>query len=265
MSDKPKTKRPPRRKVVYSGGDLPAPQSGSGITIAGSTTLEEFVDTEASKETGEALVPDKNLPGHSRRFNRGYDRYESKKGARQPARVYTRREINAMEWEKIMENQKTVDGVIASLLLSGREVTGRELQENVVRQLNTTKKKYSTRSTYLFHKTDFGKFIESRRDGKGAAYKLVPAALECKPEELLFFVHKSNTKARNAVLEHHKGLVAYLEEEKEAPTSKPEKDLTPKVEPTGKTVQEAVATAIVQELGVNVNVSGRIEIVFKLG
>jgi hypothetical protein len=172
-----------------------------------------------------------------------------------------------MNWEKIMENQKTIEGVITSLLLSGREVTGRELQNNCMRQLNVTKKKYSQRSTYMFHKTDLGKFIVSRRDGKGASYKLVAAALECKVDELVIFVYKGNKEGRAAVLEHHKGLAPYLEEKAEEKKDEASDKLSKKKEKQEKSTSDGIATAInnvvSQELGVNVSVDGRIEIVFK--
>ena len=244
-----------QRKIIR-GGELPK-TSGSGVTI-GDHSLEEFVADEEAKEFGETLVPD-NLAT----YHKSHPKYAEQKGHRGPTRVYTRREINAMEWEKIMEAQKNIEGVIAALLLSGREVTGREIQNNAIRQLNITKKKYSQRSTYLFHKTDFGKFITSRRDGKGACYKLVPAALECKVEELLFFVHKSNPEARKKVLEHHKGLSAYLEPDvKEKKEEAKEKFLVSSQDKKPDIV-DTINSAVAQELGVNVNVQGRVEIVFK--
>lgn len=247
------------RRIIVKGGELPDQKSGSGVTI-GEHTLEEFVAEEESKEIGEVLTPDRRPVYH-----KGYDKHLAYRESSGHTRIYTRREINAENWEKIMESQKTVDGIVASLLLSGREVTGRELQENCIRQLNIPKKKYSMRSTYLFHKTDFGKFITSRRDGKGATYKLVPAALECKPEELLYFVHKSNIEAREKVLEHNKGLAAYLDPDEKEKKAESKDNLLAKEETVKKAMTSAVAEAISQSLGVNVNVSGRIDIVFKLG
>ena len=246
------------RRIIIKGPDIPK-DSGSGVKI-GDRTLEEFIAEEESREIGEVLTPERKPVYH-----KGYDKHLAYKESSGHTRIYTRREINAENWEKIMENQKTIEGVIAALLLSGREVTGRELQNNCVRQLSITKKKYSTRSTYLFHKTDFGKFITSRRDGKGAVYKLVPAALDCKPEELLFFIYKGNDEARNKVLEHHKGLAAYLEPKEKKKEEVTTKDLTPTTRDTGKFIRNVVSEAIAQELGVNVKVSGRVEIVFKLG
>ena len=248
------------KRIIIRGGELPEKSSGSGVKV-GDHTLEEFVAEEEAKEMGEVLTPDKGSAYH-----KGYDKHLPRKESNGPTRVYTRREINQMEWEKMMESQKSIEGVIAALLLSGREVTGKELQNNCVRQLNITKKQYSTRSTYLYHKTDFGKFIESRRDGKGASYKLVPAALECKPEELMFFIHKSNVEARNKVLEHHKGLAAYLEsdvKEKKAKAKEKSLEKNDEKEVKGSSLSTGLSEVISNVLGVNVNVSGRIEIVFK--
>jgi hypothetical protein len=247
---------------TLKGGDLPPPRSGSAVTV-GDKTLEEYVDEQEGREFKDRLTPDNVIPYHKNRA-----RYADHKEPTDPARVLTRREINAENWEKIMENQKTVDGVITALLLSGREVSGRELMNNCVRQINgLTKKKYSTRSTYLFHKTDFGKFIQSRRSGKGATYKFVAAALECKPEELMYFIYKDRKEAREQVLEHHVGLKPYLEDP--APKSKDPvkpKTTTPQLsQPPVDNVVEVVREAIGKALGVEVKVSGRVEIVFKLG
>jgi hypothetical protein len=266
-----------RRKIIR-GGELPERISGSGVTIDETTTLEEFVAEEEAKEIGEALVPDNLVTYHKSRAR--YVDTSKKKGH---VRVYTRREINVMNWEKLMENQKNIEGVIAAVLLSGQEMSGSEIQEACMKQLGVTKRQYSTRSTYLYNKTDFGKFIESRRDAKGKCFKLVPAALDCKPGELMHFVYKGSDKAREVVLEHHKGLIPYLEPEKPK-----EEDVESKLAEKREKLKEKMATmraskekkrkkensnsngltevindVVAQELGVNVSVAGRIEIVFK--
>lgn len=242
------------KRIILKGGSLPPPKSSSGIEIGGKT-LEELLGEVEAKELGEQLVPDNVLPYHKSRA-----RYAEEKGKREPTRILTRREINAENWEKIMENQKTIEGIIAALLLSGREVTGREIQENCVRRLGISKKMYSQRSTYLYHKTDFGKFIESRRDGKGASYKLVSAALECRPEELVHFVYKGNAKARETILEHHKGLQPYLEDK---PKELAEEQKLPKVKektlPSGTSIKPILPSSV----GVNIVVSGQVEVVFR--
>ena len=261
-----------KKTIRLRGGDLSRPSSGSAVTIDGKT-LEEYIAEEEAKELGEELHPD-----HLSVYHKSRPRYAEKKEGKGPTRILTRREINAENWEKIMENQKSIEGVIASLLLSGREVRGAEIQNNCMRQLGITKKKYSTRSTYLYHKTDFGKFIESRRDGKGAAYKLVPAALDCKPEELMLFIYKGNDKARETVLEHHKGLRPYLEVDKEKKESKIDKKISDysdmmdeAKEKLAKVREKDVATAlnnsikpiVPSSLGVNIVVSGKVEVVFR--
>ena len=251
------------KRTIVKGGELPRPLSGSGITV-GDETLEEIVAEEESKEIAEEMTPE-NLA----LYRKNRSRIKAHKESNGPTRILTRREINAENWEKTMEQQKTIEGVIASLLLSGREVTGREMQNNCVRQIQgVTKKLYSQRSTYLYHKTDFGKFVVSRRDGKGAAYKLVAAALECKVEELLRFVYKGDKKGRETILDHHKGLRPYLESPaKEKKAEDRAKEKAKKPEPPSKETSIGIATAIrdvvAQELGVNVSVSGRVEIVFK--
>lgn len=249
------------RRIVVKGGDLTKPLSGSAVTLDG-RTLEEYLDEEEGKELKEKMTPE-NLALY--RKNRA--RLKEHKESNGTTRILTRREINAENWEKDMENQKTIEGVIASLLLSGREVSGSELQNNSMRQLGIPKKEYTGRSTYLFNKTDFGKFIEKRRGGKGFSRKLVPAALELKVEELMHFVYKGNPKGREMILEHHKGLRPYLESNK-AKVS----DLLEETKEKFKKIKDArtdgiataISKAVSQELGVKVSVTGRVEIVFKL-
>lgn len=165
-----------------------------------------------------------------------------------------------------MEHEKTMEGVMAALLLSGREVPGVELMNNCMRRLNVVKKKYSQRSSYLFSKTDFGRFVVKRREGKGTAYKLVPAALELKVEELMHFVYKGNKKGREAILEHHKGLRPYLEVEKPIEPDPPNSDEDTASDEPAKAapiMTNLIENAISQALGVNVIVKGRIDIVFR--
>lgn len=263
------------KRIKIRGGELEKPRSKSAITI-GKQSLEEFIADEESKEIGDTLTPDNLAPYHKSR-----SRYATNKGQSGHTRIYTRREINAMTWEKLLEDQKTIEGVIASILLSGKEVSGTEIQNTCVRHLNISKKRYSTRSTYLYNKTDFGKFIESRRDAKGRCFKFVPAALDCKPGELMHFVYKGNAKARATVLEHHKGLSAYLVEAKSKEKRERTKEELAEVkkkmeemrikkalkkeakEENAKSLSAAINDVVSQTLGVNVSVGGRIEIVFK--
>jgi hypothetical protein len=241
------------------GGELSKPISGSGIIIGGEKTLEELLAEEEAREMGETLVPD-NLAS----YHKTYAKHKERRESNGPARVLTRREINAEQWEKNMENAKTIEGVIAASLLSGREVSGKELQNNCLRRINgLTKKKYSTRSTYLFHKTDFGKLIESRREARGRSYKLVSAALELKPEELLQFVYK--TKARDVIVEHHKGLRPYLEEVKKEKVNPEKVEHGGVVEnkPEETSARAKIQSIVPSTLGVNIFVSGKVEVIFR--
>jgi hypothetical protein len=119
---------------------------------------------------------------------------------------------------------------------------------------------------YLMTKTDLGKVIERRHEGKGKAYKLVTAALDCRPEELATFAYKS--KARDKVLAHHKALKPYLQaDESEAKpelTHKAKADLADLGRP-GREITGILETALSETLGVNVTVSGCIEIKFTFG
>ena len=251
------------------GGELERPRSGSAITIEGNQTLEEFVSEQEAKELGEQLTPDTRGTYHKSRAR--HSEYKEPSGS---GRILTRREINAENWEAMVMNEKTIDGVITSLLLSGREVSGKELMNNCLQQVTgANKKKYSTRSTYLFHKTDWGKFVENRRSAKGRAYKFVAAALECKPEELLVFMYKGSPKARETILEHHKGLRPYLEDTKKKESEEDMKKrmaglrekraLKKKEREAPNSLSTVITNTVTERLGVDVSVGGRIEIVFK--
>lgn len=237
---------------VIRGGELKPSRSASAIEIGG-RTLEEVIAREESKDMEETLVPDKVI-----KYSKVKARHASHKEPNGPGRVFSVVEINAEKWESIMETMSTVEGVIVASLLSGKEVTGIQLRENCLKQVSgADKKSYLIKSSYIFSKTPFGKLITKRREGKGTAYRLVPAALDCRVDELMVFVGGGSSKARNTVLDHHKALRPYLEES-ETKTSE-----TPKLKEPIPDISNAIGTAISKALGVNVSVQGKIEIVFK--
>jgi len=266
---------------TFKGGEIPKSPSASGILIGGKVTLEEHVFLEEAKELGEELTPDNVKPYHKTKI-----KYKDHKESNKPGRILTRREINKEQWEKIIMAQTTIDSVIIGALLSGREIAGTELMNIVLEKVpEKLKTDYSCRSSYMFHKTDFGKFVTDRQVGNGKMFKLVTAALDCTVDELLPFLYKEKVDERLATLDKHIALRPFLEQ------TKPEKQIEvesvefkpdePKVEPeivnlkdfenikkTNEKVNTAIESAIskvINELGINVTVNGKVEFVFKWG
>jgi hypothetical protein len=256
------------------GGELDPSPSKSRITVGGQT-IEEYVAIKEARELGEELVPDNVKPYHKTRL-----KHQETKGSSSFGRILTRREINEEQWEKIMEAQKTIDEVIITSLLSGKEMSGNQLREAVIKHIpDTTPKSYSTRSSYIYHKTDLGKLIKCRRSAKGMAYKFVPAALDCTVEELAPFLYKGEMEKRQAILDRHIGLKPYLKpnapstkgkkiiepwEEKAGPgpgTIEPEKQK--KLEDFEVEAKHAIQNVMPNPLSLNVNIIGKVEIVFR--
>jgi hypothetical protein len=242
------------------GGELEKSCS-SDITFEG-RPLEEVLAEEEGKEMGEVLASDKISI-----YRKSGDGFTTHAEGHGPGKIWTRREVNKHTWEKMLMDSNTIDNAIIAVLLSGGEVSGSVIRDRVLTSLpGVTNKKYAQRMNYLMTKTDLGKVIERRQEGKGKAYKLVTAALDCRPEELATFAYKS--KARDKVLAHHKALKPYLQaDESEA---KPEPDPKSKVDlglltPPNGPITAALETALSESLGVNVTVSGCIEIKFTFG
>ncbi len=243
------------------------PKSGSSIRIkyAGRSikTLEEVIEEEVTKEKAKKITPDPVIPHHRKQI----PKFPAKNGRKGLAKIFTRREINKLKWKEIAMDATSIDECIAVVLLRGQEVSGPEIRGELAKVGKSfEKKKFQQRFSFILHKTGFGKLVESRREGKGRMFKLVTPALDLTGKELANFSYKG--KATEEVLANHPALNVYFED-KEKPVHKepqPGKktDLGDLVEATGP-LNGALEKVLSQELGVNVQVSGRVEIVFKLG
>ena len=263
------------------GGELPPSESASKITVGGQT-VEEWVAIKEARELGEELVPDNVIPYRKVRLKHKETTESSSFG-----RILTRREINEEQWEKIMEKQKTIEGVVISALLSGTEMSGTQLKDLVLKELPAKiQKDYQSRASYIFCKTDFGKFIVDRPEGGGKAFKLIPAALDCTVEELTSFLYLDNKRMaiRKKVLEKHQGLQPYLVPRKPArkgkkiieeweersgvgldpgPKAKSKLPKQKQLEDTELAAKNAIQGIIQNPLGLNVTITGKVEIVFR--
>ena len=263
--------------------DRPIPKiSGSGVTIGGSKTLEEYLDEKKAKEDQTELLSE-CFPLYTKPNTKIID---MKKGRKSYVRQYSRREINIKYWkEQLMEVNKgtlsqaaKIDLAILTILLSGKEHVGTELKKLVMEALpEITKKSFDIRCSHLIRKTDISKVVIIKRQGNNNVLKLVTAALDLTPQELHTFAYKNYSKQAE-VLAKHKALKPYFETEKSTGPQletkiglSNEADKEPEAMPTDKgkkwsdEINGTLETALSKALGVDVNVSGRIEIVFKFG
>ena len=243
------------------GGEIDKPCS-SGITIGGKP-LEEHLAEEEGRDLGETLEPDGVAIYHKQgKYHKDHKEPNSF------GRVWTRREVNKATWEKMLMSARTMDEAIVAILLGGSEVTGSKIRDHIVKSVSgASNKKYAQRMNYLMTKTDLGKLVERRSEGKGKAYKLVSAALDCRPEELAAFAMKSSN-SRDQVLAHHKGLIPYIQADKKQAPDKPDPGQSAdngRLSKVSGPIASVLETALSESLGVNVNVSGCIEIKFTFG
>lgn len=255
--------------------------SASGVTIGGSKTLEQFLAEQEEKEETNEYVSGSKQPLYLKPRSRIATIMKRKGGV---VRIYSRREINIEHWKEHLMNLKSsnlsktakLDRAILQILLSGKEIIGKDLAALVLQALpGTSKKSYDIRASHLTRQTDLSKLIEIRRIGNNNCFKLVTPALDLRVEELHTFAYK-NMQNREEVLRSHKGLRPYFEPEKKTPIQTPDKDkIEPEPQPDepdlsttekinaglNNVLEQAISTA----LGIEVNVSGRVEIVFKLG
>ena len=261
--------------------------SGSGVTIGGNKTLEEYLDEEEAKETACEYIQIGKQP----KYFKPRDKFKIMKGKSGITRIYTRREINKEHWREQLMNLKDsslskaarIDRAILTVFLNGKEIIGRDLKVLVKQALpDVTRKDYDIRASHLTRKTDLSKLIEIRRIGNNNCFKLVTPALDLRVEELHMFAYK-DMKKREEVLKRHKGLRPYFEEEKKPhiqlevkpdaePQTEPDKtDPAPDMAHVGKEplwseeIHGTLEQAMSKALGIDVSISGRIEFVFKLG
>ena len=262
--------------------------SASGITIGGDKPLEEYLAEKETIEEAEEYISAERRP----LYTKPRSKIKTMNGKHNITRLYSRREINKEHWGKLLMNLQNanlsataqLDRAIIQILLSGKEIIGRDLAVLVRQALpGVTKKSYDIRASHLTRKTDFGRLVEIRRAGNNNCFKLVTAALDLRAEELHVFAYK-DMKKREVVLKHHKALRPYFEvakpdlseklkeaKEKSIKTDEAlkEAELAPEITPIGKEwsddIHGSLETALSKALGIAVNISGRIEIVFKLG
>jgi len=243
--------------------------SKSGITIEGKP-LEEFVRDVEAQDTYEEEKRKANKTKTSI-YHKGRCKYKGKTGRSSYTRILTRREINKEKWEDILMTVKHLDLAIITVLLSGREWTGVEIMEQIKKTMpELTKQTFRIRMNALTLKTDLGNVITVRKAGAKNIYRLKTPALDLSPEQVRVFVYK-DYKVREEVLDKYPALKTYFPDKRSdppLPKKQTDKDTTPDVPPDlskriWDKLSEQVEELITKQLGVNVKVSGKVEIVFK--
>lgn len=260
--------------------------SESGVTIGGSKTLEQFIKEQEEKEETAEYMSEGKQPLYSKPRSRIVNIMRKKGGV---VRIYSRREINIEHWKEYLMNlretklSKTakLDRAILQILLSGKEIIGKDLAVLVMEALpEVTKKSYDIRASHLTRKTDIAKLVEIRRIGNNNCFKLVTPALDLRVEELHTFAYKDMSK-REEVLQKHKGLRPYFEPERKPslliqthtepiepdaePDEQPTEPEAPEREPDVTEALNNAIQAVSKALGIEIKVTGKVEIVFRLG
>jgi len=243
-------------------------KSPSGITIEGEP-LERYVETEKAKELLDEVQSD--VSEKVALYHKGRTRVPEQKHPNGRVKCLTRREINLQYGERLLMESTKLDDAIMRVLLLGDRSAGTHIW-NMVKEVlpDTVKKDYDSRMSYFVRKTDLKHLITVIKVGNNNVYELVEAARGLSPGELLAFSAKSKKALaeRAALLYQHEGLQIYFQPP-DTPTAPPDTGIDTEVKaqdlPPSTALEGAISQAITKALGVKVEVSGRIEIVFKLG
>jgi len=248
-------------------------ESGSGVRIITSEgfskTLEELVDEEAGEELKESIKHD-----HVQFYNKPF-KYKSKDKPRKResvTKIYSRKEINQMQWEQLVEkavSKNDMTSAIIGALLSGKSFTRDEMVNEIKRiSPEVDERQVTNRFTYLYdsNKCIFGKLMESKPDkGLKKRHKLSDIGMQLTPEELnIVYYGKVQREDLNVLYELHPQLKEVLEnnlpKEKRMDTTLYEEKEEKNLPSTSNVVQQAVK----EQPDVNIKISGRVEVVFKL-
>jgi len=245
-------------------------ESLSGITIAGKT-LEEVISREEANELGEMLKPDFVYPYSGKPRIRYRDTAEK----HSPVRRLTRREINKWAWKEARNSKErkrtmdtaNIDEAIATILLSGEEVSGATIMDHLTQRFSIDRRNAGVRVSWLFNSTDIKCFLNRRKEGNSSMYSLKSAVLDLTPKELALFAYKTSP-LRKEVLANHIALSPLLETGRPVRSrakSSSRKSGNLKSLESPQMLATSLEQTLSEALGVPVTVSGKIEIVFRLG
>ncbi len=253
--------------------------SGSGIRLmlADGTyqTLEEIVDEEGLAEVGE----------ESKKENKFQLYYRPQKGKltevrdkRRITRIYTKAEIGKLNWQrrKMKITTNNMVEAVCELLVTHESYSATDMFEAFKEKGTDIDDVQKVRSKlgWMFTHTRLGYIVDTVADGRTKMFSLVPAAHKLSADDLMTVVYsKSKSKEDyRKLMESNKELYQYMlfkeaaEDDKEKKTKAVTEDAEPtEPKPIASTIEEVIGKAIADTLGVKVEVTGRIDIVFSLG
>jgi hypothetical protein len=258
-------------------------ESGSGIRYISAEgkvdTLEGHLDEEEKQEKGADLRESIGVPIYKYKYPiREKDKGDKPHKRESTTKIYSRQEINDMQWEQVMQSSASrhdLTGVIIGALLSGRNFTVEDMVKEVNRIYpSAVESKIKARFFSLYSKSPLRHLLDTKKVGDGTlakTHRLKAVGRELTPEELdVIYYGRSKAEDLTILYEVHPELKSIIEEgEKETGNEESTHTANVRVQPEEFPMQEisdgirnAVKTSI-ESLGVNVNVSGRVEIVFK--
>ena len=189
-------------------------ESGSGITIGGRKTLEEYVAEEERKEAGEQAQPDKVYPFHGARMQ-----YQQRKDRNGKPRTWTQLELNQETWRQAMINfdDKTpMSTVVLGALIDGEWQRIQTLAEKIRTNVKNRKLPQHLPNTISSTMTAlrYGElrwFFEKReiKGHVGQEWRLAPCLIaHCTLDDLVKLGRKSNKEYTAAYLAEESGPIA---------------------------------------------------------
>lgn len=260
-------------------------ESGSGIRFISAEgevdTLEGHLDEEEKKEKAEDLHRSIGVPVYKYKYPlKNKDKGDKPHKRESTTKIYSREEINSMQWEQVMQSAASrhdLTGVIIGALLSGRSFTVEDMYKEVNRIYpSAVESKVKARFFSLYSKSPLRHLLESKRLGDGSlakTHRLRGIGRDMTPEELnVLYYGKSKPEDTAILFEVHPELKSIIqegekgssdEEETTTPTKEVKRPESFPMQDISNGIKNAVKDTI-ESLGVNVNVSGRVEIVFKI-
>jgi hypothetical protein len=254
-------------------------RSGSGVTITDADgnqmTLEEVMDDDEAAEVGQAIRSDRYTLYHKPRLvvPGGADQ-------RATTTAYTIAEINDFNWRRrtMTVTKVNVAEAICALIATGEEYSIREIHAAFKKKqsvLNYDSVRF--RVTHMFTKTKLKYIVEGARHKGGMQkyYKLLPIASDMLPRDLLSLAYaKSNPTEYKDTCKRFTDVCIYIEEQENDLQNTPKKGIKKPTENTAvkatpeKTplnIEGLLEEKIGEALGMKVEVTGRVEVVFKFG
>lgn len=255
--------------------------SGSGIRLLmddGSyQTLEEIKDEEELAEIGkEAKVENKFQLYY--RPQRG--KFSEVRDKRRITKIYTKADIGKLNWErrKMTVTMGNMVEAICQLLVTNESYTAIDMFEAFKEKGSDIDDVQKVRSKlgWMFTHTKLGYIVDSVADGRTKLFNLNPVARKLTADDLMTIAYsKSKTKEQyNKLMEENKELYQYIlfkeaaEDQEEKKNGGGTEDVVEeKTVPNlaKSTVEEVIGKALSEAMGVKVEVTGRIDIVFSIG